>query len=188
MKVAFTRLHSSEAVLQRCFYEKVFWKMEQIYRRAPMPKSYFNKVVMVAPWCRSYRYCTTSFSKAWTQVLGRFKSCSRHVGAWGSLTMVPAGIKAKRLSSINHATKTIHHWSNISTWVFSFKFATYFQNTSRRLLPKLLSKLKFIYFFFAIFVLDLIFVYRRSNIFWQALRAWPNALTKSLILSYTFVQ
>ena len=153
-----------------------------------MLKCYFTKVVMVAPWCRSYRYCTTSFSKAWTQVLGRFKSCSRHVGAWGSLTMVPAGIKTKRLSSVSHATKTIHHWSNISTWVFSFKFATYFQNNSRRLLPKLLSKLKFIYFFFAIFVLDLIFVYRRSNIFWQALCAWPNALTKSLILSYTFVQ
>ena len=28
---------------------------------------------------------------------------------WGSLTMVPAGIKAKRLSSANHTTKTIHH-------------------------------------------------------------------------------
>ena len=27
---------------------------------------------------------------------------------WGSLTMVPAGNKAKRLSSVNHTTKTIH--------------------------------------------------------------------------------
>ena len=27
----------------------------------------------------------------------------------GSLTMVPAGNKAKRLSSVNHTTKTIHH-------------------------------------------------------------------------------
>ena len=27
----------------------------------------------------------------------------------GSLTMAPAGNKAKRLSSVNHTTKTIHH-------------------------------------------------------------------------------
>ena len=47
-----------------------------------------------------------------TQVLCRFKSCSRRVGDsrwWGSLTMVPARNKAKRLSSVNHTTKTIHH-------------------------------------------------------------------------------
>ena len=39
-------------------------------------------------------------------------SCSPSVGdsRWrGSLTMVPAGNKAKRLSSVNHTTKTIHH-------------------------------------------------------------------------------
>ena len=38
----------------------------------------------------------------------RFKPCSRRVGDsrwWGSLTMVPAGNKAKRLSSVNHTTK-----------------------------------------------------------------------------------
>ena len=28
---------------------------------------------------------------------------------WGCLTMVPAGNKAKRFSSVNHTTKTIHH-------------------------------------------------------------------------------
>ena len=42
----------------------------------------------------------------------RFKSCSRRVGDsqwWGSLTMAPAGNKAKRLSSVNHAPKTIYH-------------------------------------------------------------------------------
>ena len=42
----------------------------------------------------------------------QFKSCSRHVGdsQWcGSLTMVLAGNKAKRLSLVNHTTKTIHH-------------------------------------------------------------------------------
>ena len=59
-----------------------------------------------------YHYCTTSFNKAWTQVLRRFKSCSRRVGDsrwWGSLTMVSAGNKTKRLSSVNHTTKIIHH-------------------------------------------------------------------------------
>ena len=64
------------------------------------------------PWCSGYHYCTTSFSKAWNQVLRRFKPCSRRVGDsrwWGSLTVVPAGNKAKRLSSVNHTTKTIHH-------------------------------------------------------------------------------
>ena len=29
----------------------------------------------VALWCSGYHYCTTSFNKAWTQVLHRFKSC-----------------------------------------------------------------------------------------------------------------
>ena len=54
----------------------------------------------LAPWCNGYLYCTTSFIKAWTQALGRFKSC---------LTMVPDGNKAKHLSLVNHITKTVHH-------------------------------------------------------------------------------
>ena len=44
----------------------------------------------MARWCSGYHYCTTSFNKAWTQVLRRFKSCSPRVGDsrwWGSLTM-----------------------------------------------------------------------------------------------------
>ena len=32
-----------------------------------------------ARWCAGYHYRTISFNKAWTQVLRRFKSCSRHV-------------------------------------------------------------------------------------------------------------
>ena len=63
-------------------------------------------------YCSGYRYCTTSFNKARTQVLRRFKSYSRRVGDsrwWGSLTVVPAGNKAYHLSSVNHTTKTIHH-------------------------------------------------------------------------------
>ena len=40
------------------------------------------------------------------------KSCSQCFGdsrLWGSLTVVPAGNRAKRFSSVNHTTKTIHH-------------------------------------------------------------------------------
>ena len=47
-----------------------------------------------------------------TQVLRRFKSCSRRVGDsrwWGSLTVVQTGNKIKRLSSVNHTTKTNYH-------------------------------------------------------------------------------
>ena len=40
------------------------------------------------------------------------KSCSQCFGdsrLWESLTVVPAGNRAKRFSSVNHTTKTIHH-------------------------------------------------------------------------------
>ena len=80
----------------------------------------------MAPWCSGYHYCTTSFNEAWTQVLRRFKPCSRRVGDsrwWGSLTMVPAGNKAKRLSSVNHTTKTIrHHHHHHHQAFFNSKF------------------------------------------------------------------
>ena len=69
----------------------------------------------LVPWCRGYHCCTTSFNKAWTHVLHRFKSCSRRVRDsrwWGSLTMFPVGNKAKRLSSVNHTTKTIQTTRN----------------------------------------------------------------------------
>ena len=33
----------------------------------------------MALWCSGYQYCTTSFNKAWTQVLCRLKSCSQRV-------------------------------------------------------------------------------------------------------------
>ena len=54
-------------------------------------------------------YFTASFYKAWTQVLCRFKSWSRAGDSrWcGSLTMIPAGNKAKRLSLVNHTKKII---------------------------------------------------------------------------------
>ena len=65
----------------------------------------------VALWCSDYHNCSTSFNKAWTQVLHRFKSWSQHVRdsqRWGSLAIVPAGNKTDCLSPVNHTTKTIH--------------------------------------------------------------------------------
>ena len=50
-------------------------------------------IFILAPWCSGYHYCSTSVSKAWFQILRRFKPCSRHVGDlwwWESLTMVLA--------------------------------------------------------------------------------------------------
>ena len=47
-----------------------------------------------------------------TNQIEDISACSRRIGDarwWGSLTMVPARNKAKRLSSVNHTTKTIHH-------------------------------------------------------------------------------
>ena len=38
-------------------------------------------------------------------------------GVWGSLTMVPAGNKAKLLSWVNHTTKTIHSTQEIYNMV-----------------------------------------------------------------------
>ena len=92
------------------------------------------------PWCSGYHYCTLSFYKAWNRVLRRFKSCSRHVGdsrLWGCLTMVLAGNKARRLSSVNHATKTIHQFNSTTTSVsmyyyhlmFFVLFLSYIQKT-----------------------------------------------------------
>ena len=70
--------------------------------------TFFKKFPSVAPRCSGYHYCTTSFSKTWTEVLRRFKSCLQRIRDscwWGSLRMVPAGNNAKRLSSVNHTTK-----------------------------------------------------------------------------------
>ena len=69
-------------------------------------------IPVVVLWCSGYHYCTISFNEAWNQVLGRFKSClwhDRDSGWWGFLTMFPAGNKVKRLTPVNHTTKTIHH-------------------------------------------------------------------------------
>ena len=94
----------------------------------------------MVPWCSGYHYCTTSFNKAWTQVLRRFKSCWRWVGNlgwWGSLTMVPARNKAERLSSVNHTTKTIQFIIGLN--VFCVKSIT-----SENLYCKIFKWIKFI--------------------------------------------
>ena len=93
----------------------------------------------VAPWCSSYHYCTTSFNKAWTQVLCGFKSCSQCVGdhygedlwQWSRLEM--------RLNPFHQSTIPqkqfiiIHHWFAKSvanskyislTWIYCCKIST----------------------------------------------------------------
>ena len=86
----------------------------------------------VAPWRSGYHYCKTSFIKARTQALRRFKPCSWRVGDsrwWGSLTMVPAGNKAKRLSSVNHTTKTIHYHHHHPSHSHAPQFSTSFSSS-----------------------------------------------------------
>ena len=64
------------------------------------------------PWCSRFHFCTTPINKVYTQVLRRFKSCSRRVidwWWWESVTLIQTGNKANHLSSINHFAKTIHH-------------------------------------------------------------------------------
>ena len=76
---------------------------------------------MLTPWCSGIDYCTSIFNKTWNQVLGRFKSCSWHVGDsrwWGCLTMVTSGNKAKCLSLVNHTTKTSQF--NSTGWILLF--------------------------------------------------------------------
>ena len=67
---------------------------------------------MKPPWCSGSQYCKTSFNKAWSQGLYRFKSRSRRVEEsrwWGRQTMVAAKNKAKRFSSVNNTKKANHH-------------------------------------------------------------------------------
>ena len=99
------------------------------------PALFHKKPFYVVPWCSRYHYCTTSFNKVSTQVLRRLKSCSRCVGDsrwWEFLTIVPAWNKAKRCSSVNHTTKTIHHHHHnqglLSDFVFFTSQKNFFRN------------------------------------------------------------
>ena len=73
--------------------------------------------MLVAPRWNGYHYCTTSFNKVWTQILRRFKPCSRRVGDlrwWESLTIVPAGNKAK-MSFVGQSFRKNNSSSSLSS-------------------------------------------------------------------------
>ena len=98
-------------------YFNFFWKQRfclLILGLVKLVLGYFKitaSIGCVAPLCCGCHYYTTSFNLAWTHVLHRFKPCLRCVRdsrCGGSLTTVPAGNKAKRLSSVNHTIKIIH--------------------------------------------------------------------------------
>ena len=75
-------------------------------------KKFLTEHHVVVPWYSRCQCCTTLLNKIWNQVRRRFKSCLQRVrdSRWGgSLTMVPAGYKANRLSLVNYSTKTIRH-------------------------------------------------------------------------------
>ena len=73
-------------------YEQLADVRKQLYESYNSFKSnneflyYHNKTLpttltqWVAPWCGGYHYCITSLNKTQTQVLRRFKSCTRCVG------------------------------------------------------------------------------------------------------------
>ena len=61
-----------EAATQRCYYEKVFWKFQKMYRRTSMSKSDLNKVAKQLWWnptsawlvsCELAAYFQNNFSK-----------------------------------------------------------------------------------------------------------------------------
>ena len=63
---------STEAALQTCFREKVFWKYAENYRRTPTPKCDFNEVALQLYWnqisvkvfsCKFAAYFRSTFSK-----------------------------------------------------------------------------------------------------------------------------
>ena len=96
-----------------CEWWKCMCKLFEINGQKDFQKSVVFSKSSVASWRCGCHYCTSSFIKAWTQVLCMFKSCLRRIGDsqwWGSLTMSPPGNKAKRLSSFNHTAKAIHHY------------------------------------------------------------------------------
>ena len=95
-----------------------------------------KKMILVAPWCSGYHYCTTSFIKAWTEVLRRFKSCSQRVGnsRWrGSLTMVPAGNKAPPFVGQTYHKNSSSLSSSKNIYIFSgLHLLHWFYNNSDR--------------------------------------------------------
>ena len=87
----------------RCSIKSVFLKglynsQENTFLATYYP--FLFHTTLVTSWCSGYHYCTNSLDKR----------CSRRVGDsqwWGM-----AGNEDKRVSSVSHAIKTIHHSSS----------------------------------------------------------------------------
>ena len=90
---------------------------------------------------------------------------------WGPLTMVPAGNKAKCLSSVNHTTKTIHHhhhqYQQIRETAYLVKFT-----------EEVLKKTSFLVHWFLQWFFLCINLYQQMNL-WEFLflscgKVWSN--------------
>ena len=126
------------------------------------------------PWSGCYHYYTTSFNKAWTPALRRFKSYSRRDGDsgwWESLTMVPV----KYLSSVNHTTKIMHdHFSvmvtvsinpcNPTSTLYLRIFICFFLATKLLTLPGKISQISYFSWVSFIFCPKIIWRYSRMEV------------------------
>ena len=102
--------------VQRCRWRWLLWICNQVYiklkRNMFLCKTHYRGVVVITT---AQLHSTKPELRFW------FKPCSRRAGDsrwWGSLAMVPAGNKAKRLSSVSHTTKTMHHLHHWCIFVF----------------------------------------------------------------------
>ena len=68
--------------------------------------------------CCGYHYCTTSFKQILNSGSGHGQTGDSR--RWGSLTTVPVGNKAKRLSLVNHTTKAVHHHHHHQSFLLYF--------------------------------------------------------------------
>ena len=72
----------------------------KVHKRLRFSFIFFPFFFYVAPWCSGYRYCTTSFNKAWTQVLRRFKPCLPRIGDFWQWSRLEIRLNAFRWSTI----------------------------------------------------------------------------------------
>ena len=95
--ISFFRFYSRYYLV--CFRFSFFFQIWLHGKRLFCFKLYLDILLnlTLSPWCGDYHYCTTSFNRAWIQLLCRFISCSRHIREmrwWEFLAVVPAGNKA----------------------------------------------------------------------------------------------
>ena len=97
-----------------CFFFKKLWRKQMILSSTELhPPTCSTHITQNEVYRRAVVVITTAQLHPTKLELSfcRFKSCSRRVEDlrwWGPLTVLPAGNKAKRLSSVIHTTKTIH--------------------------------------------------------------------------------